>query len=38
MQNSTKGDHETIQKGLVAIFKLAAISVRLAGYFLVQSG
>ena len=39
MQNSTKADHETIQKVLVAILTMvAAISVRLAGYILVQSG
>ena len=38
MQNSSKADHETIQEVLVAIFKPVTISVRLAGYFLVQSG
>ena len=36
MQNSTKADHETIQEALFAIFKLAAISVRLAGYLAIS--
>ena len=38
MQNSNKADHETTQDVLVASFKLASITVRLAGYFVVQSG